>query len=130
LRLRKDELVELYAAAGLTDDAEVLTKQDIVEAIVAARDEIAELPPSSPPGRDGGDSSEYSSDDGNVAGDEEFGVDNNLPGLRRRATINGLGRTNVRPPQNRCLSLGHIQSDPRTFEGKKAPRVNGEVNGR
>ncbi|THH29084.1 hypothetical protein EUX98_g5106 [Antrodiella citrinella] len=71
LRQRKDQLVRLYQLAGLTEDAELLTKHEIVDSIVAARDELAPLPPSSPPGAMDSGSSDYSSDGGNVAGGEE-----------------------------------------------------------
>jgi mitogen-activated protein kinase kinase kinase 13 len=128
LRLRKDELVDLYAAAGLTDDADALTKPEIVDAIIAARDDVAELPPSSPPGGGDENSTEYSSDDGNVAGGEEtdFGGNKNRPGLvalRRRATVTDLGRINGRPPQNRSASMGHLQNG-----FSRSLRINGEVN--
>lgn len=93
LRLKKDELVRLYGAAGLTEDAELLTKHDIVDCLVAARDDLASLPPSSPPGLPDSGSSDYSSDGGNVAGGEEtdFGS-RSRNGLRRRATMLEMGR--------------------------------------
>ncbi|KAI0063443.1 hypothetical protein BV25DRAFT_1883939 [Artomyces pyxidatus] len=113
LRLRKDHLLHLYTAAGLSDEAEVLTKQDIVDAIVAVRDDVADLPPSSPPGRDG-NSSEYSSDEGNVAGGEETDIGGRHRSgpttLRRRVTVHDLGRAPTRPTKGRSLSLGQIQS--------------------
>jgi len=123
-RLRKDELVRLYTAAGLSDDAETLTKSEIIDAIVVARDDIVELPPSSPPGRGDGNSSEYSSDDGNVAGDEEtdIGGPRYGPGgigLRRRATLNDFGRVNGRPVNGRSLSMGHLIKDATSFEIKR-----------
>ena len=61
LRLRKDELVRLYSTAGLSEDPEHLTKPDLVQAIIAARDDVASVPPSSPSGFT---SSDGSSDDG------------------------------------------------------------------
>jgi hypothetical protein len=124
--------VRLYIAAGLSDDAETLTKSEIIDAIVAARDDIAELPPSSPPGRGDDNSSEYSSDDGNVAGDEEtdIGGPRCRPGgigLRRRATLNDFGRVNGRPVNGRSLSMGHLVKDPFPFETKKsAMKISGE----
>ncbi|KDQ33383.1 hypothetical protein PLEOSDRAFT_1030871, partial [Pleurotus ostreatus PC15] len=108
LRMRKDELVRLYSSAGLLDDAEALTKHEIVDAIVAARDDVAELPPSSPP-RGDGDSSDGSSDDGNVAGDEETDfAPRRASTLRRRVTINDVARTSSKPLQKRSLSMGHF----------------------
>ncbi|KAL0946778.1 hypothetical protein HGRIS_012951 [Hohenbuehelia grisea] len=111
-RLRKDELIRLYTSAGLLDDAESLTKHEIVEAIISSREDIADLPPSSPP-RGDGDSSDCSSDDGNIAGGEEtdFGSSRRglvASGLRRRATINDLGRINPRPLKGRSLSMGYF----------------------
>ncbi|KAI8982825.1 hypothetical protein BD414DRAFT_419360 [Trametes punicea] len=109
LRLRKDELVRLYEAAGLTEDAELLTKPEIVDCIIAARDDVADLPPSSPGVGDSG-SSDYSSDGGNVAGGEETDFSNRFRnGLRRRATLNDLGRASRRHLPDRCLSMSHIQ---------------------
>lgn len=131
LRLRKDDLVQLYIAAGLSDDAECLTKPEIIAAIVAARDDIAELPPSSPPARGDENSSEYSSDDGNIAGDEETDIPKHpaLNGLKRRATINDLGRANGRPNKgSRSLSLSHLNSDAHSFESKKATRLSATTN--
>ncbi|TEB19378.1 hypothetical protein FA13DRAFT_1718866, partial [Coprinellus micaceus] len=60
------ELVRLYRVGGLPEDPELLTKAEIIEVIIEARDEeTASLPPSSPPGRTDAASSDYSSDDGN-----------------------------------------------------------------
>lgn len=109
LRLRKDELIQLYQSAGLTEDAELLTKHEIVDAIVAARDEVAPLPPSSPPGHMDSGSSDYSSDGGNFAGGEETDIGYRLRnGLRRRATVHDMSQTSSRPGQERCYSLGDI----------------------
>ncbi|KAF7363704.1 Protein kinase domain-containing protein [Mycena sanguinolenta] len=58
-RLRKDHLVRLYIVAGLSDEAEALTKNEIIDSIVAARDDLADLPPSSPRG---GSSDEHEND--------------------------------------------------------------------
>ncbi|KAH9180742.1 hypothetical protein EDB89DRAFT_2122069 [Lactarius sanguifluus] len=87
LRLKKCRLQDLHRSAGLSDDPECLTKHEIVDAIVTARDDLAELPPSSPYGVDGANSSEYSSDDGNFAGGEETDA-----GSRRRPNPAGLRR--------------------------------------
>lgn len=106
LRLRKDELVRLYSAAGLPDDAELLTKNEIVDCIAAARDDIAELPPSSPGVGDSA-SSDYSSDGGNVAGGEETDFGSRLRnGLMRSAT--GLPRVPRRRTVDRSLSLNNL----------------------
>lgn len=109
LRLRKDELVRLYTLAGLTEDPELLTKQEIIDCLVAARDDLASLPPSSPAGPTSSASSDYSSDGGNVAGGEEtdFGL-RKTGALQRRVTVHDLGRTSERAGQERCFSLGEI----------------------
>ncbi|KAF4576652.1 hypothetical protein EYR40_000899 [Pleurotus pulmonarius] len=126
LRMRKDELVRLYMSAGLLDDAEALTKHEIVDAIVAARDDVAELPPSSPP-RGDGDSSDGSSDDGNVAGDEETDfAPRRTSTLRRRVTINDVARTSSKPLQKRSLSMGHFTGgDISVFPLRKTSRALG-----
>ncbi|EIN07048.1 hypothetical protein PUNSTDRAFT_104507 [Punctularia strigosozonata HHB-11173 SS5] len=125
LRLRKEELVRLYAEAGLSEDAESLTKQEIVHAIIEARDDTAELPPSSPPGRGDGNSSDYSSEDGNVAGDEENELRNRYPArasaLRRRVTVHELGVVSKQMPNARSLSMGQLG----VAEAKKAPKIAG-----
>ncbi|GLB34687.1 putative protein tyrosine kinase [Lyophyllum shimeji] len=139
-RLRKSDLVRLYRLAGLSDDAETLTKADIITAIVAARDDFASLPPSSPPGRGDGYSSEgCSSDDGNVAGDEEtdagvsLGVNGRLPngqiGLRRRATM-GEVKNSSRHAKGRSFSMGNLlpqQSTTATTHRKASGRSADET---
>lgn len=116
LRLKKCRLQELHQSAGLSDDPESLTKQEIVDAIIAARDDLAELPPSSPYGADGANSSGYSSDDGNIAGGEETDAGSrrrpNPGGLRRHVTVHdvGHGRPVPSPQQDRSFSLGHTRS--------------------
>ena len=108
LRFRKDELVQLYAAAGLSEDAELLTKPEIVDCIIAARDDVADLPPSSPGVASG--SSDYSSDGGNVAGGEETDFATRLRnGMRRRATTNDLARLSRRHQPDRSLSMSHVE---------------------
>jgi len=114
-RRRKDELIRLYTAAGLSDDVHNLTKLELSEAIIAAREDIASLPPSSPPGRDL-NSSDCSSDDGNAACDEETDVGSRyrMPqGLRRRATVNlsHTDQANSRLLKTRSLSLGQINTN-------------------
>lgn len=113
LRLRKDELMRLYVAAGLSDDTESLTKPELVDAIVSARDDVASLPPSSPPGRGDDNSSDFSSDDGNMAGGEETDVGAKYTaasGLRRRATVNGMCQITTRALKTRTLSLGQLNT--------------------
>ena len=115
LRLRKDELVRLYSAAGLTEDAELLTKPEIVDCLIAARDDLASLPPSSPPGPGDSGSSDYSSDGGNVAGGEETDfVGRFRNGLGRRNTLDDLTRPAIRAvPMDRCYSLPQVQQQNR-----------------
>lgn len=109
-RLRKNHLVQLYHSTGLSHDAESFTKQEIVDAIIAARDDIVSLPPSSPLGRDG--SSDYSSDDGNAAGGEETDIGgrctNRTLALRRRATAFDLNRVSSKFTKGRSLSMGQL----------------------
>lgn len=128
-RLRKAHLIRLYTSSGLfTDDAESLTKKEIVDAIMAAREEVASLPPSSPPGRDGG-SSEYSSDDGNTAGGEETDFTSRPSGsngLRRRATLNNVGAVSTRPSKTRSYSLGNIDPVTSSSHGRKSLRSSNE----
>ena len=112
LRLRKDELVRLYSTAGLSNDTESLTKPELVDAIVSARDDVSSLPPPSSPGRDG-NSSEFSSDDGNIAGDEETDVGTKYTAassLRRRVTVTGVGQMATRALKTRSLSLGQLNT--------------------
>ncbi|KAI0256887.1 hypothetical protein BJV78DRAFT_1167683 [Lactifluus subvellereus] len=117
-RLRKGRLQELHRSAGLSEDPETLTKQEIVDAIISARDELAELPPSSPYGRDGANSSECSSDDGNIAGGEETDAGSrhrsHPTGLRRHVTVHDVGHTPNRPApapqQGRSFSLSNTRS--------------------
>lgn len=124
LRLRKDELVRLYNAAGLSDDAELFTKPEIVDCIIAARDDVAELPPSSPTAYDSG-SSDYSSDGGNEPGAEETDfTGRSRRGLRRRATMTEVNPTSRPRPADRCISLGQI--DPGAYAAKRA-RYHGIV---
>jgi hypothetical protein len=84
-----------------------------VDAIIATRDdeEVASLPPSSPRDRDG-NSSEYSSDDGNVAGGEETDINHRYfmesNGLRRRVTVHDVGRLPSRPVKGRTFSVGQL----------------------
>ncbi|KAI6150654.1 hypothetical protein BKA82DRAFT_4118185 [Pisolithus tinctorius] len=132
LRLRRDELVRLYNAAGLVDDPDSFTKPELVEAIVAARDDVASLPPSSPPARPDSISSDYSSDDGNVAGDEEtdIAVKYRSPfGLRRRATVNCVINMDGRALKMRSLSVGQCNVLPSPAGLNAMPKVKVDLNG-
>ncbi|KAF6763866.1 TKL/TKL-ccin protein kinase [Ephemerocybe angulata] len=98
-RLKKGDLVRLYNQGGLPEDPELLTKAEIIEVIIDARQDAA--------------SSDYSSDEGNVAGDEDDqDVDPEVsepPGaLRRRATMLEIAKTPTRPLKGRSMSLGTL----------------------
>ncbi|RPD66599.1 hypothetical protein L226DRAFT_567007 [Lentinus tigrinus ALCF2SS1-7] len=131
LRLRKDELVRLYQHAGLTEDAELLTKPEIVDCIIAARDDVADLPPSSPGVASG--SSDYSSDGGNVAGGEETDFGNRFRnGLKRRATLHDLGRASRKHLPDRSLSMSHIERtscEQSPTQGKRRRGLPSEMDG-
>lgn len=127
--MRKDELVRLYTLAGLTDDAESFTKSDIIDCIVAVRDEVNSLPPSSPPGR----GSDCSSDEGQDADSEE---DDTLPDLssrarlgnplRRRATTTNVSSSGSRPSkQGRSYSLGDVLGSSNRKSSRKSPTDSG-----
>ncbi|KAJ7272071.1 hypothetical protein B0H12DRAFT_1228910 [Mycena haematopus] len=111
-RLRKDHLVRLYTVAGLSDEAEALTKNEIIDSIIAARDDLADLPPSSPRG---GSSDEREND-----ADEEVTLTPTPAarsrftngGLRRRATVNESNGLLSRPSKNRSLSMGQLLMPP------------------
>nr|GAT51058.1 predicted protein [Mycena chlorophos] len=112
-RLRKDHLVRLYVAAGLSDDPETLTKTEIVDSLVTAREDSDDLPPSSPRG---------ASSDENDGDQDEDQVQTPLPalrsrfaahGLRRRATVNNdSAALTSRPSKSRSLSMGHLLGNP------------------
>lgn len=130
LRLRKDELVRLYIAAGLSDDTESLTKPELVDAIISARDDVASLPPSSSPGRGDGNSSDFSSDDGNIAGDEETDVGikyTAASSLRRRVTVNGMSQMTARTLKTRSLSLGYLNTHSCPVELSVVPEQKMEL---
>lgn len=107
-RLRKIDLIRLYNSAGLADDPETLTKPEIVGAIIDAREDYASIPPSSIAGK----SSDYSSDDGNTAGDEATdaggmdALDAPALNLRRRATIHELSKSSNTTRKGRSFSMG------------------------
>lgn len=113
LRLRKDALVRLYTYAGLSDDFDALTKYDLAEAIISARDDLVDLPPSSPSGCT---SSDGSSDDGNFGGGEETDVNPRFRppvanGLRRRVTVHNVVAQTARNRAGRTTSLGQLDKD-------------------
>ncbi|KAJ3517394.1 hypothetical protein NLJ89_g517 [Agrocybe chaxingu] len=132
-RLLKARLVELYELAGLTEDPGNLKKSEIIDAIVNARDDVASVPPSSPPRGDGA-SSDYSSDDGHFAGDEETDIGgprhpSNGSALRRRVTLHDISKTPSRPLKSRSLSMGNLLSNgepPRSLLKRKAAETNGQ----
>lgn len=129
LRLRKDELVRLYVATGLSDDTDSLTKPELVDAIISTRDDVASLPPSSPPGRGDGNSSDFSSD-GNIAGDEETDVSTKYTAassLRRRVTVNGMSQITARALKTRSLSLGQLNTHSCPVELSVVPEQKTEL---
>jgi hypothetical protein len=112
LRLRKDALVRLYTYAGLSDDFDVLTKHDLAEAIISAREDIVDLPPSSPSGCT---SSDGSSDDGHFGGGEETDVNHRfrptvMNALRRRVTVHNI-TTQPSRRAGRTISLGQLDKE-------------------
>jgi mitogen-activated protein kinase kinase kinase 13 len=113
LRLRKDALVRLYTCAGLSDDFDALTKHDLVDAIISARDDLVDLPPSSPSGCT---SSDGSSDDGHFGGGEETDVNHRFRpaatnGLRRRVTVHNIVAQTARGRAGRTISLGQLDKE-------------------
>ncbi|KAG9318598.1 hypothetical protein JVU11DRAFT_691 [Chiua virens] len=130
LRLRKDELVRVYVASGLSDDVESLTKPELVNAIISARDDLASLPPSSSPGRPDDNSSDFSSDDGNIAGDEETDAGakyTTSSNLRRRVTVNGMSKIATRALKTRSLSMGQPNTHTCAVELTAVPEQNNEL---
>lgn len=124
-RLRKPHLIRLYELAGYAADGDSLTKSQIIETIVNSRDDATSVPPSSPPGKTDGASSE--SEDGHFAGDEEtdFGPRQpNRPGsLRRRVTLHDVSKSPSRPVKHRSFSMGNILGlgePPKTMAKRKA----------
>lgn len=106
-RLRKDELVRLYISAGLSDEADTLTKTEIIDSIVSARDDVADLPPSSPRGASS-DEHENDADEDEIHTPTPAARSRFANGLRRRATVNEMDRLRSRPSKNRSLSMGHL----------------------
>jgi hypothetical protein len=112
LRLRKDALVRLYTYAGLSDNFDALTKHDLAEAIFSARDDLVDLPPSSPSGCT---SSDGSSDDGHFGGGEETDVNHRfrpaaMNALRRRVTVHNIVAQPARRA-GRTISLGQLDKE-------------------
>ena len=128
-RLRKIDLIRLYNSAGLTDDPETLTKQEIVGAIIDAREDYASIPPSSIAGKS---SDYYSSDDGNTAGDEATdaggmdALDAPALNLRRRATIHELSKSSNTTRKGRSYSMGTFHTHSGDSQSK--PRHPKKVN--
>ncbi len=106
LQLRKDELVRLYDLAGLLEDAETFTKNEIATAIVAHRETSrASSPPPDVPA---------------TSEDEEVKPRRPIIPLRRRATDNSiLPKTpapikhNLRTLRDRSFSLSTLMTLPR-----------------
>lgn len=124
--MRKDELLRLYKAAGLTSSVDDLTKSDIIDAIMSSRVDHEDVPPSSPPGKSEGG---YSSDDGHDGGGEE--TDANLGGLknalRRRGTVQDIGRPIARTTIARSISLGMGDGYSSGQSLKKTARIAKDV---
>ncbi|KAJ6597208.1 hypothetical protein DFH09DRAFT_904243 [Mycena vulgaris] len=106
-RLRKEHLVRLYISAGLSDEADTLTKTEIVDSIVSARDDVADLPPSSPRGASS-DEHENDADEDEVHTPTPAVRSRYTNGLRRRATVNETDAMRPRPSKGRSLSMGHM----------------------
>ncbi|PFH54124.1 hypothetical protein AMATHDRAFT_44673 [Amanita thiersii Skay4041] len=130
-RLRKHYLIRLYNLIGLPEDPEILTKSEIIAGIIGARDDdYVSVPPSSPVTR----SSDYSSDDGDVAGDEATdaggydSLDVRSSNLRRRATMHDLGKTDTSMYKTRSLSMGNIMAHNGTGQIKSKHSVGARVN--
>ena len=126
-RLRKDELLRLCSLVDLQDATDNLKKSELIDIIISSRKDDVEVPPSSPPGRSDGQSSEYSSDDGHEGGGEETDAThiNTRFSLRRRVTVQTFHQKDGSKPMNgRSLSLndasGHQSS-------KKVARIATEV---
>ena len=108
-----------------------MTKSQIIETIVNSRDDATSVPPSSPPGKTDGASSE--SEDAHFAGDEEtdFGPRRpNGPGsLRRRATLYEVSKLPSRPVKHRSFSMGNILGlgDPPKAMAKRKASTQSEV---
>lgn len=127
--------MRLYTLAGLSGETENLTKHDIIDCIVVARDDLASPPPTSPPRMDGSVSDASSEDDfpGTEPEDDVDPVDMITPrasrgnlSLRRRATTNGIGRPNGRLPTGRSLSMGHLHDSSRLAAAAASSQSSGK----
>lgn len=121
-RLRKDHLMRLYDLAGCSGLPEESTKGEYVDAIIASRS-VDDLPPSSPPARTD-HSSGCSSDDGNEGGGEETDFIRAKNSLRRRVTVQEIGRS-IDRPKTRTFSVGLSASSG--SGGKKFARIAKDV---
>lgn len=126
-RLRKDELVRLYALAGLADSPDDLTKSELINSIISGRLDDEELPPSSPPSKtDGG----FSSDEGHDGGGEETdAVHSSRSPLRRRSTVQEFSRTVKRTAiaLGRSFSMGTDDGVNGSGQQKKSARISEDV---
>ncbi|KAJ7074184.1 hypothetical protein C8F01DRAFT_1242455 [Mycena amicta] len=90
-------------------------KPEIIDSLVAAREELSDLPPSSPRGVSSDEPDNDPNDD-----DDDDEVHTPLPalrsrftnGLRRRATVNETSALTSRPSKSRSLSMGHLLNNP------------------
>lgn len=121
-RIRKYELIRLFNLAQLIGDADSMTKPDLVNALMSAREETVDFPPSSPRAES---SDDPDLEDGNAAGDEETDfapprsrLVSDPPGLRRRATVafnaNQVDKSREHPRKRpnhaaRSASLGYFE---------------------
>lgn len=102
-----------------------MIKSELINGLISARVDEEEVPPSSPSGR-----TDYSSDEGHYGGGEETDVANgpSKTNLRRRATVQDLGRPSNKTAISRTLSLG-LQDSPHrpSHSNKKSARIADEV---
>ena len=103
-----------------------MTKSDIIHAIISSRNDDEEVPPSSPPGKSEGG---YSTDDGHDGGGEE--TDANLGSLknalRRRGTVQDMGRPIIKNTIARSISLGTGDDFASKQPSKKTARIAKDV---
>lgn len=119
--------MRLCELADVEDYSEDFTKSELVDAIVAARGDSGDIPPSSPPGRLDGHSSGYSSDDGHDGGGEETDAVP-LMVLRRRVTVQNVGRSIDRPVHGRSFSMNcNVAALDNTATMKRTARVANDV---
>ncbi|CAK5277318.1 unnamed protein product [Mycena citricolor] len=112
-RLRKEHLVRLYAVAGLDDDDETCTKTGIINAIIDARDDLADLPPSSPRGASSDEQDHGIIEDEDIPSPTPAGRSRYTNGLRRRATVADTPGAFSRPNKGgRSYSMGNLTNSP------------------